>query len=36
MTCMIQITILAELFGVNAFNQPGVEEGKVQAKIILS
>ena len=26
---------MGELFGINAFNQPGVEEGKIRAKQIL-
>ena len=34
-TSMLQIVVLAELFQVNAFDQPGVEEGKIQTKKIL-
>ncbi len=35
MLCMIQISLLAKLFWINAFDQPWVEEWKIQAKLIL-
>lgn len=35
MAMMLQIAILAELLNVDAYNQPGVEEGKTQAKELL-
>ena len=34
-TFMMQISVLANILEVNAYDQPGVEEGKVQAKALL-